>query len=66
MSEIEKKLKATIELELEKCSIGLYPNMCQLKQSESGREKIFNMVKAIVSETPMNIKSALAQVESSL
>lgn len=66
MENLDKRLKDCIDSELENCASGLYPTLCSLKSSSVGKEKIYDLVKTIISVNPMDIKSALAQVESSL
>jgi hypothetical protein len=66
MGNLENRLKAVVDAELEKCTEGLYPSLCRLKKSKVGRDNIYHMVKNIISETPMDIRSALAQVESGM
>lgn len=66
MNNLNDELKTVIDTELEKCSEGLYPSLCRLKKSKVGRENIYELVKNIIVETPMDIRSALAQVESGM
>jgi len=60
------KFRKTINEELKKCSEGLYPNLCQMRTTEMGKNKIYNLVLNIISKDTMSIRSALAQVESSM
>ena len=62
---VEKELDEMIDSELEKCTPDVYPTLCRLKSSEVGIGKIRKMVRAVIDETPMDIGSALAQIDSS-
>ena len=62
----EKEIAEIIDSEIERCSTRIYPNICQIKDSESGRNKVFDMTLNVIAETGMSVRSALAQVESSL
>ena len=66
MENLEKRLKDTIDQELKKCSTSLYPRLCRIRDSKVGLDRIYSSIRAIVVETPMDIKSALAQYESSI
>tara|TARA_R110002020_G_scaffold72905_1_gene187249 strand:+ start:94 stop:294 length:201 start_codon:yes stop_codon:yes gene_type:complete len=66
MNDLENKLKEIIDAELEKCHTSLYPNLCKIRNSKVGLERVYSAVRQIVIEKPMDIKSALAQYESSL
>tara|TARA_R110000787_G_scaffold259103_2_gene364413 strand:- start:5712 stop:5912 length:201 start_codon:yes stop_codon:yes gene_type:complete len=66
MNDLEKRLKKIIDSELEKCETGLYPNLCKIRNSRVGIERVYRAVREIIIEKPMDIKSALAQYESSL
>jgi hypothetical protein len=66
MNDLEKKLKEIIDSELDKCETGLYPNLCRIRNSKVGIEKVYRVIREIIIEKPMDIKSALAQYESSL
>jgi len=62
-----QKVVEIIEEELKNCTVtGGYPQLCNWKSSPHGREKIYDMVIAIIEQDPMPISSALAQVESSI
>lgn len=65
-TEDEKEIEKIIDEEISKCSERVYPNICQIKDSKQGREKIFELCMNIIYESGMSVKSALAQVESSL
>lgn len=66
MNDLEIKLKQVIDSELEKCDKGLYPKLCKIRNSRVGIDRVYSAVREIIIERPMDIKSALAQYESSL
>ena len=66
MKDLEKKLKEVIDSELDKCDLGLYPKLCKIRDSKVGIERVYSAIREIIIEKPMDIKSALAQYESSL
>ena len=66
MENLETRLKNTIDSELKKCSQGLYPKLCRIRDSKVGLSRIYSAIRAMIVEKPMDIKSALAQYESSI
>jgi len=66
MENLDKTLKLMIDKELENCNEVLYPNICRLQNSKIGRDNIYNLVRGIIAVNPMDIRSALAQVESGM
>ena len=64
--ETEQELVKVIDEELKKCALGLYPRLCRIRDSKVGASVIHDDIRALVVETPMDIRSALAQYESSL
>lgn len=65
-TQILADFKAKLHEILGNCKNTGYPNICQLRDTESGEEQIFKGVLDICNKTGMNIASAVAQYESSL
>ena len=65
-SKYQDEIVGIIDNELLDCSNDVYPQLCKLKSSELGKEKIYAMTIKILAETGMSVGSALAQLESSL
>lgn len=63
--EIDNEVDRLITIELENCTSDVYPTLCKMKSTEMGLVKIRKMVREILIETPMDIGSALAQIDSS-
>jgi hypothetical protein len=64
-SKYQDEIVQLIDAELINCSDDVYPELCQLKSTSMGKEKIYAMTIKIIAESGMSIGSALAQLESS-
>ncbi len=63
--ELLNRINNLIDVELKDCTDDVYPTLCRMKQTDVGLAKIRKMVMAVITETPMGVGSALAQIESS-
>lgn len=66
MTKEEKQIRSIINSEIDKCNQHIYPNVCEIRDSNVGREKIQSLTLNLIKESGMSVKSALAQVDSSL
>jgi hypothetical protein len=66
MTKEEKQIRTIISNEIDKCNLHIYPNVCEIRDSKVGVEKIQTLTLNLIKETGMSVKSALAQVDSSL
>lgn len=65
-TELKDKVVVLINEELKNCSDDVYPNLCRMKATSMGVDKIHAMALKVITETGMSVGSALAQLESSL
>jgi len=63
--EIQERLDSQIDIELKNCTENVYPVLCKMKSTDVGMSKIRKMVREIIIANPMDIGSALAQIDSS-
>jgi len=65
-SSIEDKIHERLNVVVRNCKDSLYPNICRMRNTKNGEERIFRAILDICSKTGMPIESAVAQYESSL
>ena len=65
--ELKKKLVEAIDWEIGNCKeSGLYPQICEVIQTDAGYNRIQDLVINMVQNKGLRIDSALAQIESTL
>ena len=64
MSHTEEELNLLIADKLKKCSE--YPSVCQLIQTETGKDRVITRIREIIFGGNPNIDSAIATVETEL